>query len=78
MPNGETAFINVVAFSTSIIIALLALSDGDSVALSGELRVGTYTGKGGNARPSLNLTAHAVLTEYDVQRKRRAVAEVSA
>jgi single-stranded DNA-binding protein len=76
--NGESLFVNVIGFSDTVITALLALAEGDSVAIAGELNVGIYTDKNGNARPSLNLTAHAVLTEYDVQRKRRAVAEFSA
>ena len=73
MANGESSFVNVVAFSAAARTALLALTDGDSVAISGELKASTYTDKDGAARPSLDLTAHAVLAEYHVQRKRKAV-----
>jgi len=75
MTNGESAFVNVIAFSDTAKTALLALSEGDSVAIAGELKVSTYTDKEGTARPSLDLTAHAVLTEYHVVRKRKAVTE---
>jgi len=77
MANGEVSFINVITFSESAGAALLALEDGDTAALAGELKVSTFTPKDGAARPSIDLTAHAVLTEYHVQRKRRAVAEAA-
>jgi hypothetical protein len=35
--------------------------------------VSTYTSKNGEVLPSLDLTEHAVLTEYHVTRKRQAV-----
>jgi single-stranded DNA-binding protein len=73
MANGESAFVNVIAFSDSTRAALLALGEGDSVAIAGELKVGTYTDKEGAARPSLDLTAFVVTTEYHVARKRKAV-----
>ena len=78
MANGESAFVNVIAFSESAIAALLALAEGDSVAIAGELKVSVYTDKTGAARPSLDLTAHAVLTPYHVNRKRQAMQEEPA
>ena len=35
--TGEGLFVNVIAFADAAVGALLALSDGDSVAISGEL-----------------------------------------
>jgi single-stranded DNA-binding protein len=75
MANGENAFIHVIAFSDTVKTTLLALDHGDAVSITGELKVGIYTDKEGVAKPSLDLTAHAVLTEYHIQRKRRAVTE---
>lgn len=72
--DGETLLVNVVAFHASVIEALAALEDGEAVALAGELTVGTWTADDGTVRPSLSLTAHGVLSEYHVQRKRHAVA----
>ncbi len=77
--DGAAVFVSVIAFSDSAVTALLALEDGDSVALAGELTPKVYTPRdGGEPRPSLDLVAHRVLTEYHVTRKRKAVAESKA
>lgn len=68
--DGESLFVNVIAFDTAPCTALLALGDGDSVALSGSLTPKVWTDKEGNARPGLDLVAHQVLTAYAVTRKR--------
>jgi hypothetical protein len=73
--NGSAQFVSVVAFVESAVTALLALSDGDSAALAGNLTAGAFVDKGGAARPSLDLVAQQVLTEYHVQRRRKAVRE---
>ena len=71
--EGETLFVNVIAFSDTVQAALQALGDGDSVAVSGALTPKVWTDRDGQARPSLDLVAHAVLTAYHVSRKRQAV-----
>ena len=71
--DGESLFVNVIAFDTAPCTALLALGDGDSVALSGSLTPKVWTDKEGNARPGLDLVAHQVLTAYAVTRKRNTV-----
>lgn len=71
--DGAALFVNVIAFHAGAITALLALSDGDSVAISGELTPKVYIPQEGEPRPSLDLLAHAVLTEYHVERNRRAI-----
>ncbi|MBK8664994.1 MAG: single-stranded DNA-binding protein [Burkholderiales bacterium] len=76
--DGESLFVSVIAFSQSAQTALLALGDGESVALSGALTPKVWTDKDGTARPSLDLVAHAVLTSYHVTRKRQAVAGATA
>ena len=70
--QGETHFVNAIAFGGAAREALLALGDG--VALSGTLTPKIWTDNRGTARPSLDLQAHAVLTEYHVSRKRKSVA----
>lgn len=70
--DGNTIFCNVIAFDDDVRHALLALTDGDSVALSGALTPKVWTDKQGNTRPALDLIAHAVLTAYHVARKRKA------
>jgi single-stranded DNA-binding protein len=70
--DGGALFVSVISFSASAVPALLALDDGDSVALAGELTPKVYTAKNGEPRPALDLLAHAVLSEYSVSRKREA------
>ena len=71
--DGESLFVSAIAFDEAPCRALLALSDGDSVALTGSLTPKTWTDKEGNTRPSIDLVAHAVLTTYHVTRKRTAM-----
>ena len=71
--NGETLFVNVSAFSESVGASLLALDDGDSVSISGALTPKAWTDRSGEAKPSLDMVAHALLTTYHVTRKRQAV-----
>lgn len=71
-------FVSVIAFSHSAIDTLLVLTDGDSVALVGELTPKVWTDKEGVAKPALDIVAHAVLTEYHVQRKRKALTNAAA
>jgi single-stranded DNA-binding protein len=71
--NGDALFVNVIAFSESVGAALLALDDGDSVSLSGALTPKAWTDRNNEAKPSLDMVAHALLTTYHVTRKRQAV-----
>jgi single-stranded DNA-binding protein len=71
--DGESLFVNVIAFSTTAGEALLALGDGDSVALAGTLTPKAWVDRQGDAKPALDLVAHAVLSAYDVKRRRAAV-----
>ena len=72
--DGETMFVNVIAFAEAAGAALMALEDGDSLALTGSMKVKTWTDRQGNAKPSLDLIAAQVLTPYHVKRKRNAIA----
>lgn len=69
--DGDTVFCNVIAFDDGVRHALLALDDGDSVALSGALTPKVWTDRQGNTRPALDLIAHAVLTAYHATRRRK-------
>jgi hypothetical protein len=71
--DGESLFVNVIAFDDGVKTALLALDDGDSVALAGTLTPKVWTDKHGDAKPALDMVAHGVLTAYHVKRKRQAV-----
>jgi single-stranded DNA-binding protein len=71
--DGDMQFINVVVFSESAQAALLALDDGDAVALAGQLTAKAWIDKEGAAKPNLNLVAQQVLTAYHAKRKRDAM-----
>ncbi|MGB9332114.1 MAG: hypothetical protein WCB10_15220 [Steroidobacteraceae bacterium] len=71
----EGVFVSVISFSATAIAALTALSDGDSVAMTGELTAKVWTDRDGNAKPALDLVAHAVMTQYAVGKKRKAVGQ---
>lgn len=70
--NGESLFVDVLAFAPDARDALLALGTGDSVAITGPLSARVYTDRSGEARPSLSVIAHGVLSPYTVQRRRKA------
>lgn len=65
------ALVSVVAFGP-IAEQLGALGKGDAVAVTGRARVTTWEGKDGTSKAGLNLVADAVLTPYQVTRKRQA------
>ena len=71
--DGESLFVSVIAFDTAPCSALLALGDGDSVALAGTITPKVWVDKQGDARPTLDMVAHQVLTAYHVTRKRSAM-----
>lgn len=76
--DGEALFVNVIAFSHSAGAALMALADGDSVALAGTLTPKAWVDKHGGAKPALDMTVQTVTTAYHVARKRKAVADAPA
>lgn len=65
--------VSVIAFDAGTVAGLLALTAGDPVTLAGELTPKVWTDNAGNARPSADMKAHALLTPYHVTRKRRAM-----
>ncbi|MCA8422053.1 single-stranded DNA-binding protein [Burkholderia seminalis] len=71
--DGDTHFVNVIAFDERAKTALLALDDGDCVALAGTLTPKVWTDRNGDAKPALDMVAHVVLTAYHVKRKRAAM-----
>ena len=66
-------FVNVTAFSDSVQGTLLALGDGDGVAVAGSLTVKTWVNRDGVTVPDISLVAAQVLTAYHLKRKRQAV-----
>ena len=74
--DGNGIYVSVIAFSQTACDALLALDEGDSVALAGELTPKVFHPRDGSEpRASIDLVAHRVLSEYHVTRKRKAMAD---
>jgi len=69
--DGDTLFVNVIAFDDDVQTGLLALSDADSVALTGALTPKVWTDKNGLVKPALDMVAHGLLTAYHMKRKRQ-------
>ena len=61
----EEFIVNVIAFDAAPCADLLALADGDAIALAGALTPKVWTDKQGMARPSLDLIAQRVLAARD-------------
>jgi len=70
--DGDALFVSVIAFSKTVGAQLMALSEGDSVTISGSLTPKVWLSNEG-PRPALDMVAHGVLTAYHVNRKRKAV-----
>ena len=61
----EEFIVNVIAFDAAPCADLMALADGDAIALAGALTPKVWTDKQGIARPSLDLIAQRVLAGRD-------------
>ncbi len=59
--EGETLFVNVIAFDDAPRATLSELREGDPVAITGSLIPKVWTDKQGNTKPALDLIAHRVL-----------------
>jgi single-stranded DNA-binding protein len=71
--DGAPAFITFIAFRDHVCAALLALADGSSIAIAGEMKLGTYEAKDKTHRVSIDVTVHELLTPTHVNRRRQAV-----
>lgn len=76
--EGDSLFVNVIAFGETACAALMALDAGDSLALAGTLKPGAWTDREGNARPSVDMVAAQVLTVYGLKKKRDASGQAAA
>lgn len=72
--EADAVFVNVVAFSESAQAGLLALDDGDAVAMAGTLTPKAWIDREQQPRPALDMVVAQVLTAYHLKRKRSAVA----
>lgn len=63
--DGETLFVNVIAFDSDVRASLHHLRDGDALAVAGSLVPKVWTDKQGNTRPALDMVAHRVIAVAD-------------
>lgn len=70
--TGASVLCSCIAFSATVMEAVQRLSDGDSIAVTGEAAITTWNASDGTPRQGLDVTAHQVLTAYAVTRKRKA------
>ncbi len=71
--GDESTFCNIVAFSDHVKTALLALSAGETISVSGEAKVEAYTDKHSKPKASISLTAQEILTVHHAKKKRDAM-----
>lgn len=71
--DGSIVFARVTAFDAEVCSKLAALAAGDTVALSGAVTLTAYTDKDSQAKPGMDMIAHALLTVYHVKHKRDAM-----
>lgn len=60
--EGETVIVNVIAFDADTCKALMALEDGDALAMSGSITPKVWSDKQGNTRPALDMVVAKLLT----------------
>jgi len=70
--TGESLLCSCIVFSDTVIQAVQALADGDSIAATGEASITTWKGSDGTERRGLDVTVCGVLTAYHAGRKRKA------
>ncbi|MDP3323064.1 MAG: single-stranded DNA-binding protein [Hydrogenophaga sp.] len=68
--TGNSLLCSCITFSASAINAVQRLSDGDSIAVSGEAAIKTWNDSEGATQYGLDVTVHGVLTAYHLGRKR--------
>ncbi len=71
--DGQSLFVNCIAFEEGPVEALLALVAGDSLAVAGSITPKVWTDRDGHHRPALDMVVSRVLTAYHVTHKRRAM-----
>lgn len=69
--NGASILTSCIAWDASAIAMLERLTDGDSIAVSGEAAISTWRGNDGADRHGLDVTVHLAMTAYHAGRKRR-------
>jgi single-stranded DNA-binding protein len=72
--EADALLISVISFTAPAVKALLALKAGDSLAVTGRAKLSSWT-KDGEERHGLSVTADAVLSLYEVAKRRKQAQE---
>jgi hypothetical protein len=70
---SKSVVVHFITFIPSEVEALLALNEGDSLTVSGELTADVYPASDGTLKMGLDLLVHKVLTAYHVGCRRKAI-----
>lgn len=70
--DNTSQFVSIMCFETAVIDILRNMSEGDPIALIGELSASAYSNKNGEPQPSLQLIATQALSVHQVKRRRAA------
>lgn len=70
--EGDRVLCSCYTFSATAMDAAQRLSDGDSIAVTGEAAINVWTGNDGTQRHGLDVLVHGVMTAYHLGRKRKA------
>ena len=73
--DGRSVFANVIAFDPQAVARLLALTQGEAVAVCGTVTPTVYEDKQGQHRAALDVVAQQVLTVHQVTRKLKAACD---
>lgn len=68
--KGDSILASCITFSASTMETMQRLSDGDTIAVSGEAAISQWHSAAGEARVGLDVTVHAALTACHTGRKR--------
>jgi hypothetical protein len=62
--KGASVRINCITFIGAVIEKICILEEGDSIAITGEISIGTWIGSDGIARQGLDVTVHTAKSAY--------------
>lgn len=71
--DGGSLFVGLVAFDDTVQGELMAMSQGDSVAVAATLTPRAYIDRNGEAAPAMEGIAHHVTSPYHIRKKRKAM-----
>lgn len=77
--DGESTLLSLIAFKPDACTALLALGAGDSLAVAGRAKLSAWVDKtSGEPRAGADVVVEAVLTVYQIDKRRKAVQAAGA